>query len=50
MAKLSPITGKEMVRFLEGEGFEVVRIRGSFNLVVERDTIPPPRSTPQAAS
>lgn len=33
MAKLPRITGAEMVRFLEREGFDVVRIRGSHHFM-----------------
>ncbi len=33
MAKLPRITGREMVRFLEGEGFVIVRIRGSHHFM-----------------
>ena len=29
MAKLPRVTGQEMVRFLEKEGFQLVRVRGS---------------------
>ncbi len=29
MPKLPRVTGKQLLKFLEGEGFEVVRIRGS---------------------
>jgi predicted RNA binding protein YcfA (HicA-like mRNA interferase family) len=29
VVKLPRITGKEMVRFLEGQGFALVRVRGS---------------------
>lgn len=29
MAKLPRVTGKEMVRFLERQGFALVRVRGS---------------------
>ena len=33
MAKLPRITGRETVRFLESEGFNVVRIRGSHHFM-----------------
>ena len=33
MAKLPRLTGSEMLRFLEREGFEVVRIRGSHHFL-----------------
>ena len=35
MSKLPRISGKEMVRFLERQGFTVVRVRGSHH-VMER--------------
>lgn len=43
MPKLPRPTGAEMVRFLEGQGFRVVRIRGSHNILVKgelRTTVP----------
>jgi predicted RNA binding protein YcfA (HicA-like mRNA interferase family) len=33
VAKLPRISGKEMVRFLEREGFEIVRVRGSHHFM-----------------
>jgi len=33
VAKLPRITGREMVRFLEREGFAIVRIRGSHHFM-----------------
>ena len=38
MAKLPRITGGEMVRFLEREGFEIVRVRGSHHFM-QRDEL-----------
>ncbi len=37
MAKLPRVTGKEMVRFLERQGFGLVRVRGSHHYF-ERDS------------
>ena len=37
MAKLPRIAGKEMIKFLEREGFEVVRIRGSHHFLQKED-------------
>lgn len=38
MARLPRLTGREMVRFLEREGFEIVRIRGSHHFM-QRDEL-----------
>ncbi len=43
MAKLPRISGREMVRFLKHEGFEVARIRGSHHFLqrgVLRTSVP----------
>ena len=43
MPKLPRPTGAEMVRFLEAQGFRVVRIRGSHHILVKgelRTTVP----------
>ena len=43
MSKLPRPAGAEMVRFLESQGFEVVRIRGSHHILVKdalRTTVP----------
>ncbi len=37
MAKLPRIAGKEMIKFLEREGFEVVRVRGSHHFLQKED-------------
>ena len=37
MAKLPRPTGKEMVRFLEQQGFTVVRVRGSHYFLEQAD-------------
>lgn len=37
MAKLRRLTGKEMLRFLERQGFSVVRIRGSHHVLERGD-------------
>jgi predicted RNA binding protein YcfA (HicA-like mRNA interferase family) len=37
VAKLPRISGKEMVRFLEREGFEIVRVRGSHHFLQKED-------------
>ncbi len=33
MAKLPRISGRQMVRFLQDEGFEIIRIRGSHHFM-----------------
>lgn len=38
MAKLPRVTGSEMVRFLESEGFELLRVRGSHHFL-QRDEL-----------
>ncbi len=38
MAKLPRASGKEMLRFLEREGFSVLRIRGSHHFLNRGDT------------
>ncbi|MBL8233772.1 MAG: type II toxin-antitoxin system HicA family toxin [Bryobacterales bacterium] len=43
MPKLPRPTGAEMVRFLESQGFRVVRVRGSHHILVKgelRTTVP----------
>lgn len=35
MAKLPQVAGQEMVRFLEREGFQVLRIRGSHHFLAK---------------
>lgn len=37
MPKLPRPTGAEMVRFLESQGFAIVRIRGSHHVMVSQD-------------
>ena len=37
MPKLPRLTGAEMVRFLEGHGFVVVRVRGSHHVMANGD-------------
>jgi predicted RNA binding protein YcfA (HicA-like mRNA interferase family) len=37
VAKLPRIAGKEMIKFLEREGFEVVRVRGSHHFLQKED-------------
>ena len=37
MAKLPRLTGKEMVRFLEQQGFTVVRVRGAHHFMERGD-------------
>lgn len=37
MAKLPRIASKEMIKFLEREGFEVVRVRGSHHFLQKED-------------
>lgn len=43
MAKLPRISGKDLLRFLQREGFTVVRVRGSHNVLTrgETDTVVP---------
>lgn len=38
MVKLPRVSGKEMLRFLEREGFAVLRIRGSHHFLNRGDT------------
>src|SRR5437868_4385806 len=43
VGKLPRVSGKELLRFLQGQGFEMRRIRGSHHMVVrgkQRSTIP----------
>lgn len=37
MPKLPRLTGAEMVRFLEAQGFAVVRVRGSHHVMAKGD-------------
>jgi predicted RNA binding protein YcfA (HicA-like mRNA interferase family) len=43
VAKLPRISGKELLRFLQREGFTVVRVRGSHHVLTrdETDTVVP---------
>lgn len=43
MAKLPRISGKDLLRFLQREGFTVVRVRGSHHVLTrgETDTVVP---------
>ena len=38
MAKLPRVTGQEMVRFLQREGFELLRVRGSHHYLAKGET------------
>lgn len=43
MVKLPRVTGQEMVRFLQREGFELLRVRGSHHFLAKaelRTTVP----------
>ena len=43
MVKLPRVTGKQMVRFLEQQGFQVIRVRGAHHFLAreqQRTTVP----------
>ena len=46
MGKLPRLTGKEMLRFLERQGFGILRVKGSHHLLGKGDE---PQNTPQGA-